>query len=244
MKAMVLCAGFGTRLGELTQETPKPMLKAAGVPLADYILANLRKHGFTQVMVNLHCHADKIRAGLRDWSNKGVALSFSFEEALLGTAGAVKKVESYFSKEKEFLVHYGDVVTDVDLTKMVEFHRKKNALGTLLVHPRRKSNSSIAFDEDACIRHFVERPPEEFWKNINQTWVNSGVMLFSPRVLDFIPEIGPADWPRDVFPGLISERGLYAFCLENSYRMAVDSTDRLTQLENDIQSGQFTAFKP
>jgi mannose-1-phosphate guanylyltransferase/phosphomannomutase len=243
MKAMVLCAGFGTRLGELTQETPKPMLKAAGVPLADYILTNLRNHGFTQVMVNLHYHAEKIRNGLQRWSNKGVALSFSFEDVLLGTAGAVKKVEAYFAQEELFLVQYGDVVTDVDLTKMVEFHRKKNALGTLLVHQRRKSNSAITLDEQACIRRFVERPPEEFWETVDQTWVNSGLMLFSPRVLDYVPESGPADWPRDVFPSVVSQGGLYAFPLEGSYRVAVDSMERLSQLERDIETGQFPALK-
>jgi len=238
MKAIVLCAGFGTRLGDATRTTPKPLLKAAGISLADYILTNLRSHGFTEVMVNTHYQADKIKEGLAHWPNRGVAVSYSHEEELLGTAGAVKKVESFLSTEEEFLVQYGDVVTDVNLTKMLEFHRKKKALGTLLVHSRRRSNSSLAFDENCCIRQFVERPPETFWATVDQTWVNSGVMIFSSRVLNLIPKSGPADWPRDIFPRLISCGGLYAFCLQG-YRIAIDSPERLSQLEQDIKTKHF-----
>jgi NDP-sugar pyrophosphorylase family protein len=189
-------------------------------------------------MVNLHYQADKIKEGLAHWSNRGVAVSYSYEEELLGTAGAVKKVESFLSTEEEFLVQYGDVVTDVNLTKMLEYHRGKKALGTLLVHNRRRSNSSLTFDENHCIRQFVERPPENFWTTVDQTWVNSGVMIFSSRVLNLIPENVPADWPRDIFPSLISREGLYAFCLQG-YRVAIDSPERLRQLEQDIETMQF-----
>lgn len=240
MKAMILCAGYGTRLGDLTKDLPKPLLRAGEHALVDYILWNLKQHGFGDVIINLHHQADKIREALRPWQNRGVSISYSFENELLGTAGAVKKAEAFFANEEAFLVHYGDVVTDVDLAKMMEFHKKCGALGTVLVHERKRSNSALRFDRDFCVQEFVERPPEAFWENIDKTWVNSGIMVFSPEVLKWIPESGPSDWPRDLFPRLIASRRLFAHCLEG-YRIAVDSTERLTQLEDDIGVRQFEA---
>jgi NDP-sugar pyrophosphorylase family protein len=238
MKAMILCAGYGTRLGELTRYTPKPLLQVDGVSLVEYILANLRKHGFEEVMINLHHHSERIREGLASWDRRGVTLSFVHEETLLGTAGAVKNVSEFFTNEEAFVVHYGDVVTNVNLSKMLSFHRSRKATATLLVHQRQRSNSALKFDETYCVREFLERPPAEFWETVDKTWVNSGVMIFCPRVLDLIPTGVPVDWPKDIFPQLIAAGDLYAYCLED-YRIAVDSADRLGQLQSDIRTGRF-----
>lgn len=237
MKAMVLCAGYGSRLGKLTEALPKPLLRAGGHALVDHILANLRAHGFGEVMINLHHRAQLIRDALVHWERRGVTISFSEENTLLGTAGALKKVEGFFSGEEAFLVHYGDIVTDVDLTNMLEFHRTREALVTLLVHRREKSNSALVFDQHHCVREFVERPPEEFWDTVSQVWVNSGVMIVCPEVLKWVPDAIPSDWPRDIFPALIRRQGVYAHCLDG-YRIAIDSVERLMQLEADIQAGR------
>lgn len=180
MKAMILCAGYGTRLGDLTRNTPKPLLRAGGKPLVDHIVANLQRHRFSDIMVNVHHHADQIQSSLTHWNAQGVSLNFSFEQTLLGTAGAVKKVEPYFSGESAFLVHYGDVVTDVDLSGMLDFHRERGATATILVHSRGKSNSALSFDQNHRVQNFVERPPDSLWQNIQSTWVNSGVLILSP----------------------------------------------------------------
>ncbi len=235
---MILCAGYGTRLGDLTRETAKPLLRAGGHALVDFILANLQKHRFSEVMINLHHHADQIRNSLEHWASRGVFLTYSFEETLLGTAGAVKKVESFFAKEETILVHYGDIVTDLDLTKMLQFHRERRAAATLLVHRRQKSNSALVFDENYCVQKFFERPPEAFWENIQSAWVNSGVLLLSPSVMDLIPETMHSDWPRDIFPKLIKSGSLFAYCLD-CYRIAVDSPERLAQLNSDLHSQKF-----
>jgi NDP-sugar pyrophosphorylase family protein len=239
MKAMILCAGYGSRLGELTRDTPKPLLRAGGFALVEYTLANLRNHGCLDILINLHHHADQICSVLESWAGRGVAITYSHEESLLGTAGALKNVESFFAQEDAFLVHYGDVVTDVDITKMLEFHRERNAAATLLVHTRQKSNSALSFDENYCVQQFVERPPEGFWETVGTTWVNSGVLILSPSVMALIPASVPSDWPRDIFPQLIQSQSLYAYCLD-AYRIAVDSPERLAQLETDIQTGKFT----
>ena len=239
MKAMILCAGYGSRLGELTRNTPKPLLRVGGNALVDYILANLQKHGCSEVLINLHHHADQIRSGLESWAARGVSITYSHEETLLGTAGALKNVEPFFAQEEAFLIHYGDIITDLNLTRMLHFHRERNAAATLLVHARQKSNSALSFDENYCVKQFVERPPEAFWKTVKTAWVNSGILILSPRVMALIPASVPSDWPRDIFPKLIQSQSLYAYCLD-AYRIAVDSPERLAQLESDIQTRKFT----
>jgi NDP-sugar pyrophosphorylase family protein len=174
---------------------------------------------------------------LEPWNERGLALNFSFEENLLGTAGAVKKVNDFFTDEEAFLVHYGDVVTNVDLTRMLTLHKARGSTATLLVHNRRRSNSSLTFDETFRVKAFVERPPESYWDTVDNTWVNSGIMVFSTSVFDLVPDSGPSDWPRDIFPKLISTGQLYAYCLD-CYRIAVDSPERLKQLERDIAAGK------
>jgi NDP-sugar pyrophosphorylase family protein len=104
MKAMILCAGYGTRLGDLTRDTPKPLLRVGGNALVDYILANLQKHGCSEVVINLHHHGDQIRSGLEPWASKGVSITYSHEETLLGTAGALKNVEPFFAQEEAALI--------------------------------------------------------------------------------------------------------------------------------------------
>lgn len=238
MKAMVLCAGLGTRLGEITRTTPKPLLQAGDRSILEHILANLSRHGFQQVAINLHFQAEQIRTALGTGSRLGVELTYSEEPHLLGTAGGVKKMHSFFSEEKAFLVHYGDVVTDENLSDMVAYHERKKALLTLLVHYRDRSNSAMELDSENRIREFWERPDPNFWQTRNGAWVNSGVLLVSPSVLDHIPVESCLDWPRDIFPSLLQSGRVFAYPLKG-YRMAVDSPERLEQLRKDWADGRY-----
>src|SRR5688572_17222439 len=119
MKAMVLCAGYGTRLGDLTREMPKPMLPLEGHPLVAYILGNLKRHGFNRIAINLHFKPEVIRNYLGDGTAQGMEFHYSHEQALLGTAGGLKNCEAYFRSEPAFLVQYGDVITDQDFSAML-----------------------------------------------------------------------------------------------------------------------------
>src|SRR4051812_4239401 len=103
MKAMVLCAGYGTRLGEMTREIPKPMLPLHGRPMLAWILAHLRASGFTRVAINLHFKPEMIREYFGDGSADGLEITYSDEPALLGTAGGVKKMESFLRNGEPFL---------------------------------------------------------------------------------------------------------------------------------------------
>jgi NDP-sugar pyrophosphorylase family protein len=234
MKAMILAAGQGTRMGDLTLTVPKPLLPVAGKPIISHILDNLARHGFDQVLVNLHHLADAIPQALGDGTAWGVRLSYVREPGLLGTAGSVKNAEGFFDAVEPFLVHYGDVITDQDLGAMLAFHRERAAMVTLLLHQRARSNSIVCLGDQGRVERLLERPTEEARAGVLSPWVNSGVYLCDPQVLAHIPSGKACDFPREVFPALIAAGRVYGFPL-SGYRIAVDSPERLAQAREDLQ---------
>lgn len=228
MKAMILSAGYGTRLGDLTRDLPKPMLDLHGRPLLEYIIRHLRRHGFDQIALNLHFKPELIQNYFGQGDRWGVELVYSYEAELLGTAGGVKKMEPFLGIGDDFLIHYGDILTDQNFTAMLHFHRQHNALVTLLLHQRAVSNSVVSLDDTGRIVGFLERPSAEARRGITSTWVNSGVYLCAPGFLAEIPGGQVCDLPRDVFPGLVAGGRLYGFAL-SGYRCAIDSPERLTE---------------
>lgn len=228
MRALVLAAGAGTRMGELTRDLPKPMLTVAGRPILAHILENLARHGFTEVAINLHHHPHAIRDHFRDGSAFGVAITWFQEAALLGTAGSARNAGAFLAAGGPFLVHYGDVLTDQDLSAMVADHRRTGAQATLLLHRRAASNSVVVLDGERRVTRLLERPTAAEREGVDSPWVNSGVYLLEPPVLDRIPAGDPRDFPREVFPGLIPEGRVFGFPL-TAFRWAVDSPERLEQ---------------
>ena len=236
MKAMVLCAGLGTRLGDLTNRVPKPMLPLGGQPMLAYVLGHLRAQGIRQIAINLHFQAEAIRGHFGDGARWGLELTYSEEALLLGTAGGVKRMAPFFQGEQEFLVQYGDVVTDQDFVALVRFHRERRALATLLVHERQRSNSVIALDAAGRVGSFLERPSEAERSAVTSSWVNSGVYVLDPAILNHVPAETAADWPRDIFPRLVGGGRLFGFPL-SGYRCAVDSPERLEEARAAVASG-------
>jgi NDP-sugar pyrophosphorylase family protein len=127
VRALVLSAGYGTRLGELTRETPKPLLPIEGVPLLVRTLQHLAAQGFRDVAVNLHFRGDLVRAALGDGAAAGVRVTWSEEPTLLGTAGAVRALRGFFEADDDesFLVLYGDLLLDVDFALLIAQHREQ-----------------------------------------------------------------------------------------------------------------------
>lgn len=237
LRAMVLCAGRGTRLGDLTRTTPKPLLPLNGHPLLEYILVQLAAHHVKRIAVNLHFMADKIRELLGDGTRLNVAITYSDETELLGTAGGVKKMEQFLRQSDAFVVQYGDVLTDQNLTELLAFHRQRQALATLLVHQRAGSNSIVSMDADHRIDGFVERPDDERRRAAKGTWVNSGLCVCAPEMLDMIPANLPCDLPHDIFPKLVKSGRLFGFPL-TGYRCAIDSPERYDEAQAAISQGR------
>lgn len=237
MKAMILSAGYGTRLGSLTQQRPKPMLPLQDRPLLEYIITHLARHSFNQIAINLHFMPEVIQDYFGDGSRWQVELVYSYEPELLGTAGGVKKMAAFLADSEPFLVHYGDILTDQDFTAMLQFHRQQRALATLLVHERAKSNSVVSLDEQGRIIGFLERPTDEARRGIQSPWVNSGICLCDPQLLAEIPADTACDLPRDIFPKLMALSPLYGFPL-SGYRCAIDSPERLTEAQAALAEGR------
>jgi NDP-sugar pyrophosphorylase family protein len=240
MRALVLSAGHGTRLGELTTHTPKPMLDVAGHPLLAIILANLRRQGIRDIAVNLHAHPEVIISRLGDGARLGVRLHYVHEHELLGTLGAAKNIEGYLAHDGPFLLHYGDVVTDEDFSDLAALHEDRAALVTILVHERPGSNSVATIAQGGRVTGFHERPSASERADLESNWAFSGIAVLDPAVLRTIPP-GASDLPRDLLPSLASEGRLYAAPL-TGYRRAIDSPSRLHALRADVEAGRCRLF--
>lgn len=236
MKAMVLCAGFGTRLGDLTRELPKPLLPLNGQPLLAYLLGHLKSQGVRDVAINLHFLPHLIREHFGDGGRCNMNFSYSHEETLLGTAGGVKKMAAFFRDEPAFIVQYGDVLTDQDFTQLARSHAERNALATILVHQRAKSNSVVSLDPAGRVIRFLERPTDEARRGVLSPWVNSGICICSPEILAHIPPDQPCDLPRDVFAPLVGTGRLFGFPL-SGFRCAIDSAERLALARQAVADG-------
>jgi NDP-sugar pyrophosphorylase family protein len=201
---MILAAGGGTRLHPLTFTLPKAMVPVLNRPVMEHIIGLLRRHGIAEIIANLHHHPQPIRAYFGDGSRCGVSLQYSREQEILGTAGGVKNVAAFFG-DQTFLVIGGDDLADFDVTAMTAFHRERGALATIAVMQVEQVSEYgiVVADDDGRIRSFQEKPkPEEAKSRL----ANTGVYMFEPGVLDFIPAGEFFDFGKQVFP-LLLEKG-------------------------------------
>ena len=209
MRALVLAAGQGVRLRPLTNALPKPMIAIGGLPILEYNIRLLAKHGIRELVINLHHCPDVVTDYFGDGRSWGVSITYSYEPVLLGTAGAAKKVEALF--DSTFLVVYGDNLTTCDMGRLHVFHREKEGVGTVAVFHRNDPMASgiVGLDKDDCITRFLEKPePHQVFSH----WVNAGLLVLEPEVLACIPADRPSDFGRDVLPALIAAgRPLYGY---------------------------------
>jgi len=241
MKAIVLCAGRGERLGELTRALPKPLLPLCGEPLLGHTLRHLAAQGLRDVGINLHHHGEQIRGYLGDGSACGVRVHYALEPELRGTAGALHAFAGWLGDE-DALVLYGDLLLDQRFDGLIEMHRKQNAAATLLLHRRGGSNSFVELDSDGRIRCFVERPAAEQRRALGEAWVNSGVQIVSASLRADLPP-APSDLPRDVYAPRCTELRLFGVPLDG-YRCAIDSPQRYAEAEQALASGRCRPLRP
>ncbi|MBI4371806.1 MAG: NDP-sugar synthase [Elusimicrobia bacterium] len=209
-KAMVLAAGAGTRLRPLTYEMPKPMVPVVNRPVIHHVLDNLLKHGVEEVMVNLHAHPEQVRGYCGDGSRWSLGLRYSLEPKLMGTAGAVKRAEKFF-RGGPFFVMSGDGLSDIDLTAMHAFHRRRGAVATMAVKrvDARFDYGVTLMDGAQRIKGFLEKPS---WGDVFSNKVNTGIYLFEPEVLRLMPSGRPYDFGRELWPKLLKLRKpIYAY---------------------------------
>jgi mannose-1-phosphate guanylyltransferase len=230
MRAMVLAAGLGTRLRPLTYEITKPMVPVLDRPVMEHILELLSRHGFDQVIANLHYFPETIR------EHFGERLHYRFEEELLGTAGGVRACASFFGEEP-FLVISGDALTDIDLTALVARHRQSGGLATLAVKQVHDTQEYgvVLHDREGRITGFQEKPaPEEALSKLG----NCGIYVFDPKIFDYFPVDPFVDWAKDVFPVLLENDVPFHIHEVREYWNDVGSLGELRQGTFDALRGE------
>jgi mannose-1-phosphate guanylyltransferase/phosphomannomutase len=203
MRAFVLAAGVGSRLKPLTTDIPKPMIPILDKPALYYTFLNLWKNGFESACVNIHYLPGVLTSYFENNDEIGVKLNFSHEKELLGTAGAIKNMEDFF--DDTFVVMSGDGLTDINLRKAVEFHKKKKSVATIVLKKidlRFEYGIAIA-NNDGEIKTFIEKP---FWRDVFDNNANTGIYILEPEVFNFIPRNKFFDFSMNLFPLLMKEK--------------------------------------
>jgi mannose-1-phosphate guanylyltransferase len=214
MKAMILAAGKGTRVRPITYTMPKPMMPILQKPVMEFLLELLRQHGFDQIMVNVSHLAEEIESYFRDGQRFGVQIAYSFEGRIvegtlvgeaLGSAGGIKKIQDFSPFfDDTFVVLCGDALIDLDLTAAVNWHKSKGSIATIVMKsvPREEVSSYgvVVTDEQGRVKAFQEKPKVEEALSTN---INTGIYIFEPEVLDYIPSGVEYDIGSQLFPKLV-----------------------------------------
>jgi NDP-sugar pyrophosphorylase family protein len=200
MRAIILSAGYGTRLWPLTEDRTKPAIPILGKPLVGYVAEYLASYGFNDIVVNLHHRPESVRAALGDGSKFGVKLHYVEEPVILGTSGALDNTREFF-QDDTFLAINGKIITDIDLNAALETHRQRHALATLvLLRNRKRERFSVVNVEQGRITGFGGMPEA----NAIEPLMFTGIQLLEPRIFDYIPRGVFSHSTTDVYPQAIA----------------------------------------
>lgn len=236
---MILAAGFGSRLRPLTDRVPKPLLPVAGKPLIAYPLAVLREAGIREVLINLHHLGGQIREALGNGSAYGVSITYSEEDPILDTGGAIEKARPFLGGAT-FAVLNTDAVIDLDLAAVIAWHRQRRALATMVLRPDRDAAryGAIEIDREARIRRFLGRPAE--CPDPLEALMFTGVHVFEPGVFEFM-QPGRFGINRTTYPAMLAAgRALYGYRFDGYWRV-LDTHAGLAEGRWELEGGAVLA---
>ena len=236
MRAMILAAGEGQRLRPLTLRMPKPMVPVGGRPVLEHLVALLRLHGIREIAITLHYRPEAIIEYFGDGQKFGVEITYSHEEQLLGSAGAARALDTFLTET--FVVLYGDVLTNIDLSALVARHRATGATGTIALYEvSEPSRCGIAeLDASGRMTRFVEKPAPG---TVKGNLANSGILVLEPGVIREIPPCEKYDLGLHLIPKLL-DQGMPLFGERlDGYILDIGAPDRLEQAEDDYRTGRF-----
>jgi len=226
--AVILAGGYGKRLRPLTETTPKPLLQVAGKPIIVHQIEWLRSHGFNEIVVTVGWLKEKIIDELGSGSKFGVTIVYAVEEEPLGTGGALYNIKDVLAKRERFLVINGDILTNLDPTKLLEALSKGYSASIAAVELK-STYGVMEIAEDGKVLRFREKPV------IPDYWINAGVYAMTPGTLKYMPERG--DLERTALPRLASEGRLVAvkYSLNTIYWRSIDSHKDLEEASREIE---------
>jgi mannose-1-phosphate guanylyltransferase len=235
MRAVVLVGGQGTRLRPLTLTRPKPMLPVANLPIIEHIVGHLAKHGVDDVVLSLGYRPDAFAEAYPDGTCAGAALHYAVEPEPLDTAGAIRFAALDAGIAERFLVVNGDVLTDLDIGRLVAFHEQRGAEATITLH--RVDDPSrygvVPTDDDGRVEAFIEKPPADAAPT---DLINAGTYVFEPSVVERIPGGRRVSIERETFPAMCAERTLYALD-GDTYWIDTGTPQEYVQAQMDLLDG-------
>ena len=236
MKALILAGGLGTRLRPLTYSRPKHMLPIANVPHIEHVFALLERHRVSEVVLLTSYLAEAFEATVHRAAQRGIEVTVTHEREPLGTAGALKNAQELVGDET-FLAFNGDVLTDVDLTAMIDWHRERGAEATIVLTPVEDPSAYgvVPTETDGRVLGFIEKPPAgEAPTNL----VNAGVYVCEPRLLDRIPTGRVSSAERELWPDVVKDGTLFAQGTD-AYWMDIGTPEKYLQANLDALAGRY-----
>lgn len=234
-KGMILAAGLGTRLRPLTLTTPKPLVEVGGEPLIFRSLRMLKSAGVEEVVINLHHLGDKIRQALGDGGQFGLSIAYSDEPEILGSGGGIKQAEPMLADATFFVVN-GDALLNVDLNAVLEFHRARHAMATMVLRPDPDPDAwgAIEIDADQRIRQFVNKLPPVAAPL--RKLMFTGVHVLEPAVFRYLPlafsSINEVFYPKAIAEG----NPIYGYVYDG-YWSDVGTPESLETVRRDAARG-------
>src|SRR5512136_1636994 len=235
MKAVIMAGGFGTRIQPLTSNMPKPMIPLMNRPIMLHIVELLKKHHITDLVMLLYHQPNVIKNFFRDGSDFGVKITYVTPLEDLGTAGAVKYAEKYL--DERFLIISGDLLTDFNLKKIMDFHEERKAMATITLTSVKDplQFGVVITNQEKRITQFLEKPG---WGEVISDTINTGIYVFEPDVFRFIPEEENFDFSQDLFPFLLrNSYPLFGFPVKGYWR-DIGNTDSYREAYRDIFRGK------
>jgi mannose-1-phosphate guanylyltransferase len=236
LKALILAGGLGTRLRPLTYSRPKHLLPIANVPHIEHVFTLLERHGVGEVVLLTSYMAEAFETTVERAAERGLTVTVAHEREPLGTAGALKNAQ-HLVGDDTFLAFNGDVLTDVDLTAMVNWHRDKGAEATIVLTPVEDPSAYgvVPTEPDGRVLGFIEKPPAD---QAPTNLINAGVYVCEPRLLDRIPAGRVCSAERELWPEVVGNGTLFARGT-GAYWMDIGTPEKYLQANLDALAGRY-----
>ncbi len=241
MTAVVMAGGEGSRLRPLTSQYPKPLVPVVGTPVVEHILRLLRDHGITRVILTLQYLGAEIRNRLGDGSDLDMEIEYVIEDRPLGTAGSVRNAAHLL--DGTFLVISGDGLTDIDLTSVIDEHRRRGSRASIVLKsvPNPLEYGVVVTDPDGRVRRFLEKPS---WGEVFSDHANTGIYVIEPSVLEHIKPDTSVDWSQDVFPRMLRRHEPLFGIVAEGYWCDIGSLQSYMQANWDALEGRVRCHIP
>ena len=235
MTGVILAGGFGTRLRPLTINIPKPMVPIANKPILYHIIKLLKKNGIKDLIIILYHQPELIKDYFKDGEKFGVNIKYIISDEDLGTCGATALAKEYL--KDDFLVISGDILTDFNLSEIINFHLKKKSIATITL--TRVSNplqyGIVITNEDGKIVRFLEKPS---WGEVFSDTINTGIYILNPKIFDFVPEKKEFDFSKNLFPLLLKKELPIFGYISSGYWKDIGNVKEYKIAHEDIIKGQ------